>query len=64
MKDQDLLRETTVEALQDDEWKLFVPQGTLDEIELTYGSNPKFTTQVGYETKLKQEVKVINSKRQ
>lgn len=57
MKDQDLLREPTAEALHDDEWKLFVSQGTLDEIELQYGSDPKFTTQNGYEAKLENEVR-------
>ncbi|HEO0817060.1 TPA: hypothetical protein U9M35_002916 [Acinetobacter baumannii] len=35
--DQELLCEPTAEAL--DEWKLFVPQSTLDEIELKYGSD-------------------------
>ena len=39
MKDQELLCEPTAEVL--DDWKLFVPQSTLDEIELLYGSDPK-----------------------
>lgn len=35
--DQELLCEPTAEAL--DDWKLFVPQSVLDEIELKYGSD-------------------------
>lgn len=44
MKDQELLCEPTAEAL--DDWKLFVPQSTLDEIELLYGSDPTLIADV------------------
>ncbi|MEJ8025500.1 hypothetical protein WKH82_08505 [Acinetobacter baumannii] len=42
--DQELLCEPTAEAL--DDWKLFVPQSTMDEIELKYGSDPTLIVDV------------------
>lgn len=39
MKNQELLLEPTLEALEDDEWKLFVPQATLNELEIKHHSD-------------------------
>jgi len=38
MKNQELLLEPTIEAL-DDEWKLFAPQATLNELEIKHHSD-------------------------
>ncbi len=58
MKDQSLLLEPKIESLfiEDDEWKLFVSQDALNEIELKYGSDPKLiTAKLSCEIQLKQQ---------